>query len=232
MSRGWLVTKCSLFVLLTALVLGMGGAPSSARLMRARASSRTPLWVGTVTAKYSADGVQPNGNCPSCVSSSSEHATVTLRISRHRIRVSGQLQLKERVDYNSQCSGMAVRTELDTGVPARSLPHSGVSVHSPGHGKYVFAFSPPGIPYTGVISEEVTQVASNGRTISCSTGTHSSSGVFYIPAFDAPIVKTGYSRLRIHGAATHGPAKGAHCQVPRDTCDVTYSWSLVNIHSK
>src|SRR5690348_5234554 len=88
----------------SALAAGGARAPATTR-------AQAPLWVGIVRASYTASGRENNGNCPSCVSSTTIDASVTVDMTASKMTATGFLTQDVRVDYNSQCGGKATRDE-------------------------------------------------------------------------------------------------------------------------
>jgi hypothetical protein len=205
----------------------VGTPPSSARMnaLGAYASSSTRYpWRGEIVESYDASGVTANGNCSSCVASSEESVVVTEQIAAAGVRVSAVLHLDERNDYNSQCSGPPVsRHELDVGlIQKKKVAHSGLTVQALGRKDYQLAFNPPGVPYTGVITEE--QVTNVSGQVRCDTGTRKSSGVFYIPGPGKPLRAGGVfvNGNQIVDTVHYSPT----CGYPRDHCRVSVRLNL------
>jgi hypothetical protein len=184
------------------------------------------VWTGTVTATYDGNGSSNNHNCgSSCFSRSIEHASVRISLGRVHAKVRGSVSLHESTDYNSQCGGTTTRDEVDAGKMRKTVTddNAGVALTFFHSGKYQITFNSPGIPYGGTITDETVLHTSTGET--CNSATRTSSGVFYLPAIDEPIVRRP-TRHQLHGSVTYNPTS---CTYPRVICSVKLSWSLTKV---
>jgi hypothetical protein len=206
------------------LASGVAGA-ATVRAAGERAATRV-VWTGTVTATYDGNGSTNNHNCgSSCYSRSIEHASVTVSLGRVHAKVRGNVSLHESTDYNSQCGGMTTRDEVDAGRMRKTVTagNSGVALTFFQSGKYQVTFNSPGIPYGGTITDETVLHTSAGET--CNSATRTSSGVFYLPAIDEPIIRKPTPH-RLHGSVTYDPTS---CTYPRVICSVKLTWSLTKL---